>query len=51
VAIWSMLMASAIIISGIVRADIPNGLGTALALLVGVAGGYIAADSMTKPKA
>ena len=44
-----MLAASAIIGSGIIQGDIPGGMGAALALLVGVAGGYIAADSMTKP--
>jgi hypothetical protein len=49
VALWSMLAASAIIGSGIIQGDIPGGMGAALALLVGVAGGYIAADSMTKP--
>jgi hypothetical protein len=50
VAIWSMATSTSIIVSGIVRGDIPGGLGAALALLVGIAGGYIAADSMTKPK-
>jgi hypothetical protein len=50
VAIWSMTMASVIISAGIVREDIPGGMGAALSLLVTVAGGYIAADSFTKPK-
>ena len=50
VALWSMATASAIVAAGIIRGDVPAGLGTALALLVGVAGGYIAADSATKPK-
>jgi len=45
-----MTMATIIIASGIIRGDIPGGLSAALALLVGIAGGYIAADSMTKPK-
>jgi hypothetical protein len=50
VAIWAMTMASVIISAGIVREDIPGGMGAALSLLVGVAGGYIAADSFTKKK-
>jgi hypothetical protein len=45
-----MTMATAIIGAGIIREDIPGGLGAALSLLVSVAGGYIAADSFTKPK-
>jgi hypothetical protein len=45
-----MIMATAIIGAGIIREDIPGGLGAALSLLVGVAGEYIAADSFTKPK-
>ena len=49
VAIWSMIMATAIIASGILKGDVPGGLGSALSLLVGVVGGYIAADSLTKP--
>jgi hypothetical protein len=49
-ALWSMTMATIIIAAGIIRGDIPGGLSAALALLVGIAGGYIAADSMTKPK-
>jgi len=46
-----MVSASAIISSGIYTGDVPAGLGAALGLLVGIAGGYIAADSITKPKA
>ena len=44
-----MTMATAIIASGILKGDVPGGLGSALSLLVGVVGGYIAADSLTKP--
>jgi hypothetical protein len=50
VTLWAMAMATAIIITGVVRGDIPNGLAAALSLLVGVAGAYLAADSLTKPK-
>jgi hypothetical protein len=50
VALWAMGCATAIIAAGIIREDIPGGLGAALSLLVGVSGGYIAADSFTKPK-
>jgi hypothetical protein len=50
VAIWSMAMASVIIIYGVATGDIPGGMGAALSILIGVAGGYIAADSFTKPK-
>ena len=50
VAVWAMTAASAIITSGIVREDIPGGMGAALSLLVGVVGAYIAADSLTKPR-
>ena len=50
VAIWSMVMASAIIVYGIISGDIPGGMGAALTILIGIAGGYIAADSMTKPR-
>lgn len=47
---WSILAASAIIVSGLIKGDIPDGMGAALSLLVGIAGGYIAADSLTKPR-
>ena len=50
VTIWAMLMASVIIIAGVVREDMPAGLSAALSLLVGVVGGYLAADSLTKKK-
>ena len=50
VTLWAMACATAIIIAGIIVGDVPGGLGTALSLLVGVTGGYIAADSFTKPK-
>jgi hypothetical protein len=50
VCIWAMLCASGIILSGIISGNTPEGMGSALSLLIGVAGGYIAADSMTKPK-
>jgi hypothetical protein len=50
VALWAMLMATIIILAGIARGDVPGGLGAALSLLVGVTGGYIAADSLTKPR-
>lgn len=50
VTMWSMLMASIVIIYGVVEDGLPEGLGTALSLLVGVVGGYIAADSLTKKK-
>jgi hypothetical protein len=50
VTVWAMLMSTAIIASGIARGDVPGGLGAALSLLVGVTGGYIAADSFTKPR-
>jgi hypothetical protein len=45
-----MLMSTTIIAFGIYANEIPQGLGTALSLLVGIAGGYIAADSWTKPR-
>jgi hypothetical protein len=45
-----MAAASAIITTGIVRGDIPEGLGAVVSILAGVAGGYIAADSLTKGK-
>jgi hypothetical protein len=45
-----MVMASAIIVYGIISGDIPGGMGAALSILIGIAGGYIAADSMTKPR-
>jgi hypothetical protein len=50
VAIWSMVMASIIIIYGVISGDIPGGMGAALTVLIGISGGYIAADSMTKPR-
>jgi hypothetical protein len=43
-------MSSAIIVAGIASGDVPGGLAAALSILVGVSGGYIAADSLTKPK-
>jgi hypothetical protein len=45
-----MAMATIIIIAGVVMGDIPAGMGSALLLLIGVSGGYIAADSFTKPR-
>lgn len=45
-----MTLASIIVGVGVVKGDIPGGMAAALSLLVGVAGGYIAADSFTKPK-
>lgn len=50
VCLWAMAASSAIITAGIIRGDVPAGLAAALSLLVGVSGGYIAADSLTKPK-
>ena len=50
VCLWAMLMSTAIIIFGMYSTEIPPGMGTALSLLVGIAGGYIAADSLTKQK-
>jgi hypothetical protein len=45
-----MVACSVIIGYGVIAGDIPGGMGTAFPLLVGVAGGYIAADSYTKGK-
>jgi hypothetical protein len=45
-----MAMATTIIMYGVVSGDIPGGMGAALSILIGVAGGYIAADSFTKPR-
>jgi len=45
-----MLMSSVILLYGVYSGDIPGGMGTALPLLIGVVGGYVAADSFTKPK-
>jgi hypothetical protein len=45
-----MVMATAIIFYGMATGDIPGGMGAALSILIGIAGGYIAADSMTKPR-
>ena len=50
VCVWAMLMATVILLYGVYTGDIPGGMGAALPILIGVAGGYIAADSMTKPK-
>jgi len=50
VAMWSMAMASVIILYGVVTGDIPPGMGGALIVLIGIPGGYIAADSFTKPR-
>lgn len=50
VCVWAMTCATAIIVAGLIRGDIPNGLAASLSILVGVAGGYLAADSFTKPK-
>ena len=47
---WAMLSATLIIVTGLIRGNVPDSFGAALSILVGVAGGYIAADSMTKPK-
>jgi hypothetical protein len=45
-----MTMATVILLYGVYTGDIPGGMGAAFPLLIGVAGGYIAADSFTKPK-
>lgn len=50
ICIWAALNAQAIITAGIIYNGLPAGLASALSLLIGVIGGYIAADSLTKPK-
>ena len=45
-----MLICSIIVGYGVYVGDIPGGMGTAFPLLVGVVGGYMAADSYTKGK-
>lgn len=50
IALWALLMASALIVSAVIRDRMPQGLESALPLLLGIIGGYIAADSLTKPK-
>jgi len=50
VAIWAMAMSTFIIIMATLEGNIVEGLSSALMILVGIAGGYIAADSLTKKK-
>jgi hypothetical protein len=50
VCLWAMFICSIIVGYGVYVGDIPGGMGTAFPLLVGVVGGYIAADSYTKGK-
>lgn len=50
VCLWAVVASSAIITVAIARGLVPAGLEAALPLLLGIIGGYIAADSMTKPK-
>jgi hypothetical protein len=50
IAIWAMLGATAIIVVSLVKGSVPDGLPTIFSVLAGIIGGYIAADSLTKPK-
>jgi len=50
IAIWAMLSATLLMVWSVAAQYAPDWLGVTLPLLIGIAGGYIAADSMTKPK-
>ena len=45
-----MTASTLIIAIGLIRESVPESFGAALSLLIGVVGGYVAADSLTKPK-
>lgn len=50
VCLWAMTASTLIIAIGLIRESVPESFGAALSLLIGVVGGYVAADSLTKPK-
>ena len=50
IALWAMMSASSIVVYGMVAGDIPGGMGTALPLLIGLVGAYMASNTMTRPK-
>jgi len=50
IAIWAMLLSTVIIVFSIDRKAVPEGFSTIFTVLAGIIGGYIAADSFTKPK-
>ena len=50
VALWAMASATLLMAWSVVTQYAPDWLGIVLPILIGIAGGYIAADSMTKPR-
>lgn len=50
VCVWAIGVATALIVSAVVRDRLPDGLESSIPLLLGIIGGYIAANSLTKPK-
>jgi hypothetical protein len=50
VTFWAVLMATGLMFYSIIRQYSPDWLGVTLPLLIGIIGGYIAADSFTKPR-
>jgi hypothetical protein len=50
IAVWAMLTASFLVTWSVVTKYTPDWLGVTLSLLMGIIGGYIAADSFTKPR-
>jgi hypothetical protein len=50
IAAWAIIMTTWLIVFSSLRGQIPEGLEAVTPLLIGIAGAYIAADSLTKPK-
>jgi xanthine/uracil permease len=50
IAVWAMLSATLLMVWSVWTQYSPDWLGVVLPILIGIAGGYIAADSMTKPR-
>jgi hypothetical protein len=50
VAVWAMVTVTWLMVYSVIMQYSPDWLGLALPLLLGIIGGYIAADSLTKGK-
>ena len=51
ICVWASAMVTAIITAELIRPSGADWIGTAIALMLGIIGGYIASDTITKPKA
>ena len=50
ICVWAIPMVTAIITAELIRPAGADWIGTVLALMLGIIGGYIASNTITKPK-